>query len=53
MAPVQLAEEIVKVVGDADDCTAHSALQIAEILLKHRKQAEIEFQRGCLSGESG
>ncbi|MGH9544687.1 MAG: hypothetical protein ACRD23_05675 [Terriglobales bacterium] len=52
MTPVQLAEEVIKVVGDAEESTAHSALQIAEILLKHRKSAEIEFQRRCISGES-
>jgi hypothetical protein len=41
--PVQLAEEIMKLVGDADDSTANAALEIARVLLYHRKQAEIEF----------
>jgi hypothetical protein len=43
MAPVQLAEEIVRVVGDADDSTARAALDIAGILLQHRKESEIAF----------
>ena len=41
--PCRLAEEIVKLVGDADDCTARIALEIAEALLRHRKIAEMEF----------
>lgn len=50
--PIELAEEIVKVVGDADDNTAHSALEIAAILLRHRKSAEIDFHHECLTGGS-
>ena len=34
--PSQLAEEIVKLVGDADDSTARAAIEIAQILLRHR-----------------
>lgn len=49
MTPVQLAEEIVKVVGDADDNTARTALEIARLLLIHRKEAEIDFERDCFS----
>ena len=49
MTPVQLAAEIVKVVGDADDNTARTALEIARLLLIHRKEAEIDFERDCFS----
>lgn len=49
--PVQLAEEIVKIVGDFDDNTAHIALQIARLLLEHRQLAELEFRRLCLEEE--
>ena len=45
MTPVQLAEEIVKVVGDADSDTAQTALAIARLLLQHRDSAAIEFER--------
>lgn len=41
--PVQLAEQIVRLVGDVDDNTARVALEIAKLLLIHRKSAEIEF----------
>jgi hypothetical protein len=41
--PVQLAEEILKMVGDADDNTARTALDIARLLIGHRKSAEIDF----------
>ena len=41
--PIQLAEAILKAMGDADDNTARTALEIAKLLLIHRKSAEIEF----------
>ena len=41
--PTQLAEEIMKLVGDADDSTARAALEMAGILLRHRREAEIDF----------
>jgi hypothetical protein len=47
--PTQLAEEVLKVVGDADDGTARTALEIARLLLLHRGDAEIEFHRHCLN----
>jgi len=49
--PVQLAEEVVKVVGDADSSTALTALQIARLLILHRDDAMIDFERTA-SGES-
>jgi hypothetical protein len=49
---VQLAEEIVKIVGDADLSTAQTALAIARLLLIHREEAAIEFDRSFPSGES-
>jgi|AP3Bu8745761321_1050154.scaffolds.fasta_scaffold455695_1 hypothetical protein len=43
--PIQLGQEILKLVSDADDNTARVALRIAELLLDHRKLAEIEFMQ--------
>jgi hypothetical protein len=51
--PIQLAEEIVRLVGDADDNTAHTALQIAGLLLAHRKLAELDFHDECINDQSG
>lgn len=51
-APVQLAEEIVKVVGDADSSTALTALDIARLLIVHREEAAIKFERDCVSDQS-
>ncbi len=45
MTPVQLAEAIMRLVGDADDDTARCGLRIAAILLEHRTSARIEFER--------
>jgi ABC-type microcin C transport system duplicated ATPase subunit YejF len=52
MTPIQLAEEIIKVVGDADSGTALTALQIARLLLLHRDDSASEFQRQCLNEAS-
>jgi hypothetical protein len=41
--PCKLAEDVLKVIGDADDGTARIALEIAAALLRHRKIAEMEF----------
>jgi hypothetical protein len=41
--PVQLAEEIVKQIGDADRDTAVTALEIARLLVNHRERAAIDF----------
>ena len=41
--PSALAELVLKTLGDADDSTARVALEIAKLLLAHRKVAEIEF----------
>jgi hypothetical protein len=45
LTPIQMAEEIIKVVGDADSHTAHTALQIARLLILHRDDTRIEFER--------
>lgn len=50
--PIQLAEQILRLVGDADDNTARTALRIADELLQHRKRAEIDFHQECLTGDS-
>jgi len=47
MTPLQLAEEVMKTVGDADLDTALTALQIARLLLFHREESALEFQRQC------
>ena len=47
--PQALAEEVLKVVGDADENTAHTALKIADLLLTHRKMAEIDFHQQCFN----
>jgi hypothetical protein len=47
--PIQLAEEVIKVVGDADSGTARTALEIARLLLLHREEAAQEFERNCAS----
>ena len=49
LPPCELAQEILKVVGDADDSTARIALKIADLLLMHRKDAEIDFIRDATS----
>ncbi|HWZ84068.1 MAG TPA: hypothetical protein VNW47_15670 [Terriglobales bacterium] len=46
--PIQLAEEIVRIVGDASDCTASTAIQIAQLLLSHRNMELIDLQQGFI-----
>jgi len=46
--PVQLAEELVKVLGDSDDNTAGFALQIAQLLVSHRRMACLDFEQACI-----
>lgn len=41
--PCKLAEEILKLMDDADTLTASIALEIAEALLRHRRAAETQF----------
>lgn len=41
--PTQLAEQIVKALGDADSNTALSALEIAKVILLHREAAARKF----------
>lgn len=47
--PTQLAEEIIRIVRDADGNTASTAIRIAELLLVHRTLAESEFNLQCIS----
>ena len=51
--PQSLAEEVLKVVGDADSDTARTALDIASLLLGHRDRACIEFEKQCITDERG
>ncbi len=45
--PIQLAEEIIRVLDECDDSTAMTALAIARLLRLHRASAAIEFERQC------
>jgi len=47
--PIHLAEEIVKIVGDADSDTAQTAVAIARLLLLHREHCLINFERDAIS----
>jgi hypothetical protein len=42
----------VKVVGDADSVTALAALQIARLLVVHREESAIKFERDCTNEAS-
>jgi hypothetical protein len=46
MEPIELAQQVLRVVGDADADTAHTALEIARLLLNHRERAAIDFASG-------
>lgn len=50
-SPVKLAEEIVNLVSGADNDTVNAALTIADVLLRHRRLAEIDFNHKCRTGE--
>ncbi len=52
MNPTDLAEQLVKTLGDADSNTAHTALKFAELLLVHRDHAQLDFDRQLLSDPS-
>jgi hypothetical protein len=41
--PQELADQIVRTLGDADSNTAHAALEIAKLLLIHRESAARHF----------
>lgn len=51
-APNGLAEKVVKMLGDADYDTAHTALRIAELLLQHRHTALMNFEIDCIKARS-
>jgi len=53
--PTQLAEEVMKVVGDVDSNTAHTALEIAKLLLIHRETAARQFvnDQSCSQSDLG
>ena len=50
--PIRLGEEILSVVSDAEVSTAIAALEIAKLLILHRSNAQIAFERQCIIGES-
>jgi len=50
--PQKLADEVIGVLRDADSNTAHTALEIAKLLLRHRDHAQLDFDRELLSGPS-
>jgi hypothetical protein len=43
LGPIELAEEVMKVVGDAQVNTALTALRITRLLILHREDAAIDF----------
>lgn len=43
MKPDTLANELMKTLGDADSNTAHTALEIAKLLLIHREHGAMVF----------
>jgi len=51
MNPQELADAIIKALGDADSNTAHTALKIAQLLLIHRDHAHLDFDRQLLNDE--
>jgi hypothetical protein len=50
--PGELAEDVIRLMGDADSNTAHTAMRIAELLLTHRDHAQLDFDRQMLTGQS-
>jgi hypothetical protein len=50
-APETLAQELIKTLGDADENTAGAAMEIAQILRRHRRIAQIEFEQECATAE--
>jgi hypothetical protein len=52
MTPQDLASELVRVIRDADSNTAHTALEIAKLLIAHRDHAQLNCDREMLSGQS-
>jgi len=49
MLPIQLAEQIMKMVGDHDSETAQTALQIVRLLISHRDCCAIAFELNCFN----
>jgi hypothetical protein len=50
--PQKLADEVIKALRDADSNTAHTALEIAQLLLRHRDHAQLDYDREMLSAQS-
>jgi len=50
--PQTIADSILRVLGDADSNTAHTAIKIAELLLVHRDHAQLDFDREMLTDPS-
>lgn len=53
MEPDELARNLIKTLGDADSNTAHTALDIAKLLLIHRNAQARSFVNDLSSGQSG
>ena len=53
MDPQQLADKVVEALGDADSNTAHTALEIAKLLLIHRESAARQFVNEKADEQSG
>lgn len=52
MNPQDLASELVKTLSDADSNMAHTALNIAELLLVHRDHDQLNFCHSLMNGDS-
>lgn len=51
MNPADLARKIEAVIVDYDYSTAMTALDIAKLLVSHRKMVELDFNQASLSSE--
>jgi len=49
MNPIELAKKIEPVVVDYDLSTAHTALEIAKLLVIHRDTAKLDFDQSRIS----
>ena len=49
--PESLAAELIKTLGDADEDTVDAAIDIARVLLRHRRLAQLRFETECKLAE--
>lgn len=52
MNPIEYAQRMIEVLGEADSNTAHVALKIAALLVEHRDHHFLSFDRDLTSGQS-